>query len=75
MTRFQGVLMQAVIIMINSHVCKQTSNNFPEISNLAVQVPIKSLLIDGNCRVEDRGIQNHHGHVCCSFSRCIYEFC
>lgn len=27
------------------------------------QVPIKTLLIDGNCRVEDRGLKTHHGHV------------
>ncbi|TQD98244.1 hypothetical protein C1H46_016065 [Malus baccata] len=26
-------------------------------------VPIKTLLIDGNCRVEDRGLKTHHGHV------------
>ncbi|ONK71606.1 uncharacterized protein A4U43_C04F10420 [Asparagus officinalis] len=26
-------------------------------------VPIKTLLIDGNCRVEDRGLKMHHGHV------------
>ncbi|EHA8587549.1 putative protein ENHANCED DISEASE RESISTANCE 2 [Cocos nucifera] len=25
-------------------------------------VPIKTLLIDGNCRVEDRGLKMHHGH-------------
>ncbi|XP_057832754.2 protein ENHANCED DISEASE RESISTANCE 2 [Cryptomeria japonica] len=27
------------------------------------EVPIKSLLIDGSCRVEDRGLETHHGHV------------
>ncbi|XP_056174226.1 protein ENHANCED DISEASE RESISTANCE 2-like isoform X2 [Syzygium oleosum] len=27
------------------------------------QVPIKTLLIDGNCRVEDRGLKNQHGHM------------
>lgn len=27
------------------------------------QVPIKTMLIDGNCRVEDRGLKTHHGHV------------
>lgn len=27
------------------------------------EVPIKSLLIDGNCRVEDRGLETHHGHM------------
>ncbi|KAK4389143.1 protein ENHANCED DISEASE RESISTANCE 2 [Sesamum angolense] len=26
-------------------------------------VPIKTLLIDGNCRVEDRGLKTHHGHM------------
>ncbi|KAG5540337.1 hypothetical protein RHGRI_020537 [Rhododendron griersonianum] len=31
-------------------------------------VPIKTFLIDGNCRVEDRGLKTHHGHVsCCLF--------
>lgn len=28
-----------------------------------VQVPLKSLLVDGNCRVEDRGLKTHHGQV------------
>ncbi|KAL2525310.1 Protein ENHANCED DISEASE RESISTANCE 2 [Abeliophyllum distichum] len=27
------------------------------------KVPIKTLLIDGNCRVEDRGLKTHHGHM------------
>ncbi|KAL9406161.1 hypothetical protein Peur_003133 [Populus x canadensis] len=27
------------------------------------QVPIKTLLIDGNCRVEDRGLKTQHGHM------------
>ncbi|KAL0371951.1 UNVERIFIED_CONTAM: protein ENHANCED DISEASE RESISTANCE 2 [Sesamum calycinum] len=27
------------------------------------EVPIKTLLIDGNCRVEDRGLKTHHGHM------------
>ncbi|XVE57330.1 hypothetical protein DITRI_Ditri04bG0082500 [Diplodiscus trichospermus] len=27
------------------------------------QVPIKTLLIDGNCRVEDRGLKTHNGHM------------
>ncbi|PHT32637.1 Protein ENHANCED DISEASE RESISTANCE 2 [Capsicum baccatum] len=26
-------------------------------------VPIKTLPIDGNCRVEDRGLKTHHGHM------------
>ncbi|KAF2530981.1 hypothetical protein F2Q70_00032791 [Brassica cretica] len=26
-------------------------------------VPIKTMLIDGNCRVEDRGLKTHHGHM------------
>ncbi|RVW89525.1 Protein enhanced disease resistance 2-like [Vitis vinifera] len=26
-------------------------------------VPIKTLLIDGNCRVEDRGLKTHHGYA------------
>ncbi|KAG2245347.1 hypothetical protein Bca52824_092832, partial [Brassica carinata] len=27
------------------------------------QVPIKTMLIDGNCRVEDRGLKTHLGHM------------
>ncbi|KAK4794376.1 hypothetical protein SAY86_012370 [Trapa natans] len=27
------------------------------------QVPVKTLVIDGNCRVEDRGLKAHHGHM------------
>ncbi|XP_010518854.1 PREDICTED: protein ENHANCED DISEASE RESISTANCE 2-like [Tarenaya hassleriana] len=27
------------------------------------QVPIKTMVIDGNCRVEDRGLKTHHGHM------------
>ncbi|KAK4792499.1 hypothetical protein SAY86_022934 [Trapa natans] len=27
------------------------------------KVPIKTLVIDGNCRVEDRGLKTHHGHM------------
>ncbi|KAL2339862.1 hypothetical protein Fmac_007802 [Flemingia macrophylla] len=27
------------------------------------KVPIKTLLIDGNCRVADRGLKTHHGHI------------
>ncbi|XP_021768327.1 protein ENHANCED DISEASE RESISTANCE 2-like isoform X1 [Chenopodium quinoa] len=27
------------------------------------QVPVKTLVIDGNCRVEDRGLKTHHGHM------------
>ncbi|KAI3882923.1 hypothetical protein MKX03_007388 [Papaver bracteatum] len=26
-------------------------------------VPVKTLLIDGNCRVEDRGLKTQHGHM------------
>lgn len=26
-------------------------------------MPLKTLVIDGNCRVEDRGLKTHHGHV------------
>lgn len=31
--------------------------------HISMQVPLKSLLIDGNCRVEDRGLKTHHGQV------------
>ncbi|KAJ8631909.1 hypothetical protein MRB53_025245 [Persea americana] len=27
------------------------------------KVPTKTLVIDGNCRVEDRGLKTHHGHM------------
>ncbi|CAA0838822.1 Protein ENHANCED DISEASE RESISTANCE 2 [Striga hermonthica] len=26
-------------------------------------VPVNTLVIDGNCRVEDRGLKTHHGHM------------
>nr|GLL48714.1 protein ENHANCED DISEASE RESISTANCE 2-like isoform X2 [Ipomoea trifida] len=32
----------------------------PESNNV---VPVKTLMIDGNCRVEDRGLKTHHGHM------------
>lgn len=34
-------------------------------------VPIKTLLIDGNCRVEDRGLKMHHGHTV--YVLCVYN--
>lgn len=34
-------------------------------------VPIKTLVIDGNCRVEDRGLKTHHGHMV--YVLCIYN--
>ncbi|XP_062217221.1 protein ENHANCED DISEASE RESISTANCE 2-like isoform X2 [Phragmites australis] len=34
-------------------------------------VPLKSLLIDGNCRVEDRGLKTHHGQMI--YVLCIYN--
>ncbi|GAB4857943.1 Protein ENHANCED DISEASE RESISTANCE 2 [Ancistrocladus abbreviatus] len=35
------------------------------------QVPIKTLVIDGNCRVEDRGMKTHHGHMV--YVLCVYN--
>ncbi|XP_039163209.1 protein ENHANCED DISEASE RESISTANCE 2 [Eucalyptus grandis] len=35
------------------------------------QVPLKTLLIDGNCRVEDRGLKNQHGHMV--YVLCVYN--
>ncbi|KAL9267741.1 ENHANCED DISEASE RESISTANCE 2-like protein [Drosera capensis] len=35
------------------------------------QVPIKTLVVDGNCRVEDRGLKTHHGHRV--YVLCIYN--
>lgn len=35
------------------------------------QVPIKTLVVDGNCRVEDRGVKTHHGHRV--YVLCIYN--
>ncbi|KAI6706806.1 hypothetical protein NL676_009768 [Syzygium grande] len=32
------------------------------------QAPIKAMVMDGNCRVEDRGLKNRHGHM-------VYELC
>ncbi|KAL6896952.1 hypothetical protein ACP4OV_007524 [Aristida adscensionis] len=33
--------------------------------------PLKSLLIDGNCRVEDRGLKTHHGQMI--YVLCVYN--
>jgi hypothetical protein len=35
-------------------------------------VPVKALQIDGNCRVEDRGLKTHHGQVSSLFSYLIH---
>ncbi|KAK9985185.1 hypothetical protein SO802_034710 [Lithocarpus litseifolius] len=35
------------------------------------QVPIKTMLIDGNCRVEDRGLKTHHGYMV--YVLCVYN--
>lgn len=34
-------------------------------------IPIKTLAIDGNCRVEDRGLKMHHGNTL--YVLCIYN--
>ncbi|KAM0934453.1 putative pleckstrin domain, START domain, protein ENHANCED DISEASE RESISTANCE 2 [Dioscorea sansibarensis] len=34
-------------------------------------VPLKTLVIDGNCRVEDRGLKTHHGHMV--YVLCVYN--
>ncbi|PUZ62450.1 hypothetical protein GQ55_4G358800 [Panicum hallii var. hallii] len=34
-------------------------------------IPLKSILIDGNCRVEDRGLKTHHGQMI--YFLCIYN--
>ncbi|TVU13087.1 hypothetical protein EJB05_46763 [Eragrostis curvula] len=34
-------------------------------------MPLKSLLVDGNCRVEDRGLKTHHGQMI--YVLCIYN--
>ncbi|RLM55688.1 protein ENHANCED DISEASE RESISTANCE 2-like [Panicum miliaceum] len=36
-----------------------------------LQIPLKSILIDGNCRVEDRGLKTHHGQMI--YFLCIYN--
>ncbi|XP_064947079.1 protein ENHANCED DISEASE RESISTANCE 2-like isoform X7 [Musa acuminata AAA Group] len=36
-----------------------------------IMLPIKTLLIDGNCRVEDRGLKMHHGHMV--YVLCVYN--
>lgn len=55
---------------------------------MGLQVPLKSIIIDGNCRVEDRGLKTHHGQVSyisplqnispkakfCLFRRAVYCF-
>uniref|UniRef100_J3LTY6 Uncharacterized protein n=1 Tax=Oryza brachyantha TaxID=4533 RepID=J3LTY6_ORYBR len=35
------------------------------------QVPVKALQIDGNCRVEDRGLKTYHGQMV--YVLCIYN--
>lgn len=34
-------------------------------------IPLKSIVIDGNCRVEDRGLKTHHGQMI--YLLCIYN--
>ncbi|CAN6202775.1 unnamed protein product [Urochloa humidicola] len=34
-------------------------------------IPLKSIFIDGNCRVEDRGLKTHHGQMI--YFLCIYN--
>ncbi|XP_066378472.1 protein ENHANCED DISEASE RESISTANCE 2-like [Miscanthus floridulus] len=34
-------------------------------------IPLKSIIIDGNCRVEDRGLKTHHGQMI--YLICIYN--
>ncbi|CAL9072508.1 unnamed protein product [Musa acuminata var. zebrina] len=34
-------------------------------------VPLKTLVIDGNCRVEDRGLKTHQGHMV--YVLCVYN--
>ncbi|XP_010940820.1 protein ENHANCED DISEASE RESISTANCE 2 isoform X2 [Elaeis guineensis] len=34
-------------------------------------VPLKTLVIDANCRVEDRGLKTHHGHMV--YVLCVYN--
>ncbi|OAY80724.1 Protein ENHANCED DISEASE RESISTANCE 2-like, partial [Ananas comosus] len=34
-------------------------------------LPSKTLVIDGNCRVEDRGLKTHHGHMV--YVLCVYN--
>ncbi|XP_010056185.2 protein ENHANCED DISEASE RESISTANCE 2 isoform X1 [Eucalyptus grandis] len=36
-----------------------------------IQVPIKTMVIDGNCRVEDRGLKMQHGHMV--YVLCVYN--
>uniref|UniRef100_A0A804LAH4 START domain-containing protein n=1 Tax=Musa acuminata subsp. malaccensis TaxID=214687 RepID=A0A804LAH4_MUSAM len=45
--------------------CSRTTRGNLRISCVftIIQLPIKTLLIDGNCRVEDRGLKMHHGHM------------
>jgi hypothetical protein len=34
---------------------------------LCLQMPLRAILVDGNCRVEGRGLKTHHGQVCLLF--------
>ncbi|CAI0419376.1 unnamed protein product [Linum tenue] len=44
-----------------SYILRNLSFFWMIMENGKFQVPIKTLLIDGNCRVEDRGLKTHHG--------------
>jgi hypothetical protein len=51
-----------------SHIASQQFAEFNwhgnmDLKLIFLQVPLKSLAIDGNCRVDDRGLETHHGHV------------
>ncbi|KAL6905412.1 hypothetical protein ACP4OV_003013 [Aristida adscensionis] len=43
----------------------------PHRDGAGAKLPIKSLHIDGNCRVEDRGLKMHHGHML--YVLCVYN--
>ncbi|XP_075505991.1 protein ENHANCED DISEASE RESISTANCE 2-like isoform X2 [Primulina tabacum] len=42
---------------------EEAPRQYVSFSFLCDEVPTKTLLIDGNCRVEDRGLKTHHGHM------------
>nr|CAB3455226.1 unnamed protein product [Digitaria exilis] len=52
---------------------KKPKDNMVRISTISLiaRVPLKSLLIDGNCRVEDRGLKTHHGQMI--YVLCVYN--
>jgi hypothetical protein len=66
-----GLLVYAFYFDVKIHVFLKISKAndllFLILANMFIgfQAPLKKIEIDGNCRVEDRGLKSHHGDVIC----------